>query len=93
MNVMRNYLRRSDKHLTLNHTEQEFKVWGIRIFVMILEAPNLSFGIMDNEIINLIIYMKLNIIYDIQGILWHGDMISHDTKYITTRKSFGCIAA
>ena len=49
MNVMRNYLRKSDKHLTLNHTEQEFKVWGIRIFVMILEAPNLSFGIMDDE--------------------------------------------
>ena len=29
----------------------------------------------------------------IQRILWHGDMISHDTKYITTRKSFGCIEA
>ena len=35
------------KHLTLNHTEQEFKVWGIRTFVMVLEAPNLSFW--DNE--------------------------------------------
>ena len=38
--------------------------------------------------------MKLNIIYDYSKdfVAWRY-IISHDTKYTTTSKSFGCIAA